>query len=67
MPRTLAPRFTLQSATCEYCNGTGRRPIEWDILTGAVVALGPCGSCMTRGVILTNVMESQEEPLCGKP
>jgi DnaJ-class molecular chaperone len=39
---------------CSACNGTGKRASEWDMLTGAVVAFGPCGSCMTRGQVLVN-------------
>lgn len=39
---------------CDACNGTGKRPTTWDLATGAVVALGPCGSCMCRGQVLVN-------------
>jgi hypothetical protein len=41
-------------AKCDACNGTTKRPTEWDLRTGAVVAFGPCGSCMGRGRILVD-------------
>jgi len=41
-------------AVCDVCHGTGKRPSEWDALTGAVVAYGPCGSCLCRGQVLVN-------------
>jgi DnaJ-class molecular chaperone len=41
-------------AVCDACHGTGKRASEWDVLTGAVVAFGPCGSCLCRGQVLVN-------------
>ena len=69
MLTTANPRFTIQPITCPSCDGACRVPDEREVLGGVVVVVSykPCGTCLMRGVVRANVMESQEEPLCGKP
>lgn len=39
---------------CDQCGGTGKRPTEWDIRSGAIVAFGPCTSCLAQCYVLVN-------------
>jgi hypothetical protein len=47
-------RKTIIDVDCDACNGTGKRPSEWDLRTGAVVALKQCDSCLGRGIVRVN-------------
>jgi len=46
------PEYKAIRVTCDRCNGTRKQAKEWDILTGAVVAYGPCGSCLGQGHVM---------------
>ena len=48
---------------CDRCAGTGKMPVEWDLLTGAVVARGPCHSCLGTGKVLANAVQHEEAAL----
>lgn len=54
MLATLTPRLQVVSVPCDRCAGTGKCAHEWDIKTGAVVALRTCPSCLGRGVVRQN-------------
>src|ERR1035437_4280018 len=55
-PDTMPPALDSPSRAvrvpCEACNGTGKRASEWDLRTSAVVAYGPCTTCLCQGWLM---------------
>jgi hypothetical protein len=51
MPASDSPSRAVR-VPCEACNGTGKRAVEWDLMSGAIVAFGPCTTCLVQGWLL---------------